>query len=131
MSTTHFEGNNATPGTCRECGKALEIGEGCTYSVWGYDWDDPDTDAQGSISVELARYTVCQHATRCAERVVERGTYIPALRRVASGTEYSIELRDKARAILAEYAELHQAMQMGEDLTAREAGYGAIGGYRG
>ncbi len=129
---TDFEGKNTKPGTCRDCGQTIGIGEGVVYSVMDYDWDDPDTNAQGSIMVEISRYMLCYNATQCAERVVERGTYIPALRTVAYDTEnVSPELRAKARAILADYAKLFQEMQMGEDYAARENGYGVIGGHRG
>ncbi|MBP8294258.1 MAG: hypothetical protein KAX65_15890 [Caldilineaceae bacterium] len=63
--------------------------------------------------------------------MVARGTNIGALRLIAGDRENLGDLADRAQAILVEIAEMHQQMMLGEDLTAREAGYGAIGGYRG
>lgn len=129
---TYFEGNNTEPARCRDCGRELKAGEGVVYSLWDYDWDDPDTDAQGSITVELERYTLCENATECAERVVERGTNIAALRKVAQDYENcNDELIARARAILAEYSRTMQDLAHSADLAARESGYGAIGGYHG
>jgi len=128
----YFEGNNTQPTRCRDCGQQLGVGEGVVYSVWDYDWDDPDTDAQGSITVEMERYTICCNATECAERVVERGTNIVALRKVAQNYENcNDELIARARAILAEYSLTMQDLARGADMAARESGYGAIGGHHG
>lgn len=129
---THDEGVNTKPATCRDCGQALEIGQGNVYSIFDYDWDNPDTNAQGSVMVEMDRYALCANATQCAERVIERGTNFAALLAILHDTEhYPAELRTKARAILADYSRITQDIQHAADLTAREAGYGAIGGYRG
>ena len=129
--TTYFEGGNQHPARCRDCGQELATGEGVEYSVWGYDWDDPDTDTQGSITVELSRYTLCYNATECAEHVVERGTNIAALRRVAQDYENcNDELIARARAALVEYSRIMQGLAHGADMAVREAGWGAIGGGR-
>ena len=126
---TYNEGQNTKPAVCRECGQPLDAGDGIVYSVWGYPWDG--SDGEGSITKELSRYTICQNATQCAERVVAHGTNTGALRVIASDRENLGDLASQAQAILVEIAEMHQKMMLGEDLTAREAGYGAIGGYRG
>jgi hypothetical protein len=129
---THHEGKNTQPALCRDCEQQLSVGEGIVYSVWDYDWDDPDTDAQGSITVEMERYTLCENATECAERIVERGTNIAALRKIVQDREnYDAELRTRAREILVEYSRTAQELARGADMAAREAGYGAIGGYHG
>lgn len=129
---TYSEGNNTHAAVCRDCGQKLNGGEGIVYSVWDYDWDDPDTDAQGSITVEMERYTLCYHATECAERVIEQGTNITALRSIVRDREnHNDDMIARARAILAEYSGIRQEQMHGADLAAREAGWGAIGGYHG
>lgn len=127
--TTYNEGYNTKPAVCRDCGCKLNVGEGLAYSVWDYDWDNPDTDAQGSIMVEMERYTLCYNATECGERVIERGTNIAALRAIVNDREgYNDEMQAQARAILAEYSRIRQELMHGADLAARESGWGAIGG---
>lgn len=129
---TYHEGNNAQPTTCRDCGRQLGVGKGIVYSVWDYDWDNPDTNAQGSITVEMERYTLCDNATECAERVIQNGTNIAALRAIVADREnYNEDMITRARAILVDYSRLMQDQAHAADLAAREAGYGAIGGYHG
>lgn len=124
-------GDNVTVEKCRDCNCQLPPGSGIVYEVWGYNWDDPDENAQGSITVKLDRYVLCRNATTCAERVVATGTHIDALRRVAQDRENLGDLADRARTILVDIAQIQQQLCLGDDLTARESGYGAIGGYRG
>lgn len=128
---TYLEGKNAKPAVCRDCGQKIGVGEGVVYSVWDYDWDDPDTDVQGSITVEIGRYTLCYNATACAERVIERGTNIAALRAIVNDREnHSDDMIVRARTILAEYANVARELNKSRDYAAREAGWGAIGGGR-
>ncbi len=124
--STHSEGKNTHPATCRDCGQALGAGQGVVFSVYGYPWDG--SDGEGSITVELERYTLCYNATECAERIVERSTNVRALRQVAADSENcSFELRARARRALADIAQLARDRAVSDDLAAREMGYGAIG----
>lgn len=127
--STYNEGPNTKPTTCRECGAPLPPGTGIVFSVWGYPWDG--SDGEGSITQGLARYTICQHATQCAARAVERGTNVAALQRIARDRENLGDLAAQAATILHEYSQLAQDKAHTADLVAREAGCGAIGGYRG
>jgi len=122
---THLEGKNTKPAVCRNCGQPLAPREGLVYEVWGYPWDGSDTE--GSITEMLDSYAICIFATDCAERVVERGTNLRALRRIASDRENLGELADRARQILREWSDLAQAEAHTADLVAREDGWGAIG----
>ena len=121
---TYCEGANKSTGSCRNCGQQLGIGEALTYEVWGYPWDGSDTE--GSVTRCLETYIVCNQATDCARRVVEQGTNMAALRRVASDYENLGQLAVQARNILGEWSELAQEIAHTDDLVAREQGYGGI-----
>lgn len=127
--STHNMGPNRTTEYCHNCGEELNPGQGTTYERWGYPWNGSDTE--GSVQVCQDRYTVCMMATDCARRVVERGSDIWALRQVAADYENLGDLATQARAILGEWRDTMQAIARGEDMAAREDGYGAIGGCRG
>lgn len=126
---THAMGPNMAPATCENCGQHLATGEGLVYEVWDYPWDG--SDGEGSIMQMMDRYTICQHATDCARRVVEHGTNLQALRQVARDREHLGEMATQARAILNEWAAWQREEARTDDLCAREDGWGVIGGPRG
>ena len=130
METGWTGKRNQYAGTCRNCGARVEPGEGWLYAFSYYDWDNSDEDVQGSI-LQTRHEVGCYNATDCAQRVVEQGTNLRALREVAGNYEHLGELATQARAILHEWAEITQTKAITADLVAREAGWGVIGGPRG
>jgi hypothetical protein len=109
--------------TCKFCGSTgdsfglLEIRD--------YDWDSDDDDA---LSVSRVVGHRCANVSDCARRIVEQGTNVEGLRMVAADRENMGDLADQARQILREMSELAQQIARSQDLAAREAGWGAIGG---
>jgi len=126
MATTHTSRTNRYPDTCRDCGRNLEPGEGLLVEISFYDWDHPDPDVQGSIP-QVQWEVECPHRTDCARLVVEQGTRLEPLRRVASDYENLGQLAVQARQILREWSALAQEIAHTDDLVAREQGYGGIG----
>ncbi len=65
--------------SCQKCGAITT--EATLVPVYGYDWDNPNEDEQGSISV-IVGYE-CQDKAACKERRVQNGR---ALRGIADDT---------------------------------------------
>ena len=112
---------------CRDCGATVEeAGTFGMLEIVGYDWDSDDDDAS---SVQRVLGYRCAHRAECAERNVQRGHNPQALREIVKDREhFSADLRERARKVLHEMAEVVQMAARGADAAAREQGYGQIGG---
>jgi len=107
---------------CQMCGERNpEFG---FTEITGYDWDSDDEMAT-SVSQVLGHR--CASRPDCARRVIASGYSIEALHEIAYDRENLGELADQARQVIHELAEAYREIARGEDMAARENGYGAIG----
>jgi hypothetical protein len=109
---------------CKWCGESTEK----MLDITGYDWDAAERGDEMALSIQRVLGHQCANRTACARRIVAQGTNVEALRMVAQDYENLGQLAVQAREILNEYAELSRQIARHQDQTARENGWGAIGG---
>lgn len=109
---------------CKWCGSGAG---GNLFPITGYDWEAEERGDEDALSFKIILGYQCLNATECAQRVVQQGTNIEALQRIAHDQENLGELATQARGILQSWAEMAHAEAKSADLVAREQGWSAIG----
>lgn len=66
-------GTNKTTVLCANCGAECAPGTAEHYEERGYDWDNPDEDAQGSVMVTLADWYQHPVGPECVRAAIHTG----------------------------------------------------------
>ncbi len=124
-------GTNTVVVRCAHCGADCAAGTAQHYEEWGYNWDDDDEDAQGSVQVKLNEWWQHPVGPECVREAIRTGHNDQWLASILRDERIPADLRDEARETLRRTAEVSQSVARANDAAAREQGWGVIGRPRG